>query len=213
MNKKGQFYIITVLIASFVIYGLVSGANTIKEPTLLSGFDRLSRNYVDESPRVVNYQIFLENSDPGNIDSFTSEYIKYAKSKNPTIGLFYAYRKVDYTNDKSVIGIKNYYDESIVVERKETIFGAEEDSLQDVSIDVGGKDFFFQFPVKIKNFGDEYYGRTILGDKVEIDIGGIIHTINYPPSGSGGPSFYAVVKSKEGELVDIQRTGSDEFII
>tara|TARA_Y100000310_G_scaffold343342_1_gene450506 strand:- start:701 stop:1351 length:651 start_codon:yes stop_codon:yes gene_type:complete len=215
MDKKGQFYIITVLIASLVIYSLVADVNDIVEPVLFSDFDRLSENYLNEAPKVVNYRLGLEEVDPGDLDIFTQDYIEFAQQKNPTIGLFYVYRTVDYGAGESKIGIKNYYDSSLGVygEKDEKILSAAEDSLQEVSIDVGGSDFFFQFPVKIRNFGDGFYSSEIDDeDTIEIDVGGIIHTINYPPAGVGGPSFYAVVKSEEGGIAEVTRTGTDEFI-
>ena len=64
MYKRGQFYIIIVIILALSIF-LVSGEqNTIKEVTLFQDFDDISENYVEEAPKVVNYAVYVTTEDP-----------------------------------------------------------------------------------------------------------------------------------------------------
>ncbi len=201
MHKKGQFYIITVLIASFAIYTLVHGANTLYEPILFSDFDTLSKNYMHEAPIVLNSAIYEGDYQvEDNLDRFTREYLGYAQQKNPTLGLFYVYSQAG----SQKVTVANYMSNPLGVEGD--LPGFREDSIQHVAIGVGGKDFFFTVPVEISNFGKDFYSQSLIpgSNSLDIQVGGVVHTINYP---ANAPSYSVVVQSTNRNTVEVLTGG------
>ena len=54
MNKRGQFYLIIVLILSLAIFGITYQVNSISEAVVWEDFNEVSQNYLSESTRVAN---------------------------------------------------------------------------------------------------------------------------------------------------------------
>ena len=55
MQKRGQVYLLTVIILAFVIYLLYTDTNVVKRTILDDDFEELSQNYDVESAKFVNY--------------------------------------------------------------------------------------------------------------------------------------------------------------
>jgi len=191
MNKRGQFYIITALILSFALFGVTYASNTIEEPVLFSNFNEVSQNYVTESTKLINGLLEEQESDiPGRLQTFTSDFLNYAKLRDPSFGMVYVY-----SQDDTAI-IKNEIDE-LIGESNESILGSEQDLVQDVSLEVGGMNFVHQVPITASNFGEEW--NTGFGEgPFRLSIGGIIYPIN-PDN-----SFSVIIRSIEGKNTQIE---------
>ena len=189
MNKRGQFYLIIVLVLSFLIYGITGKTNTIQQPILFEDFFDLSNNYMFESSRMINDALYNREDISSNLEEFTKEFLIYAQQKNPSVGLLYVY------NNGSDINITNYLDEFTLVEGT-PIGGAQAEVLERVVIDIGGVEFIHQVPLKLEEFGTEWYTSTSTNEKINISIGGILHSFDLAGS---GPSFNVILRSKTGE--------------
>lgn len=215
MNKKGQFYIIIVLIIGVAIYGISSEVNKIEEVSLFEDFSELSQNYVGEAPKVVNYAI--QNDDPVNpkLDDFTEEFMSLAKKKIPDIGLFYIY------SNGSNLTFRSYLGETVLVSNpnpdgslylEETVFGSEDEVLDTISINVGGKKFIRQVPVEIKNYGESFSSGSVPSSETEwisLNIGGIFHNFKVDSGQSNTvPTLDIILKSNSSISSQIYSTGN-----
>ena len=108
MNKRGQFYLIIVLVLAFLIYGVTGKTNSIEKPILFQDFSDLSENYVTESKNIVNDALYSNSLNVAtDLDSFTQEFLVYAKQKNPSVGIVYVYKEgID-------VRVANYLDNPI----------------------------------------------------------------------------------------------------
>jgi hypothetical protein len=115
MNKRGQIYILAVIILALALVGIASVVNKASQETIEGDFERLSENYDEESSRFVNSLIYTKDADMVNkFVGFTSFYSSYAKSQNPGFGLIYAF---SYENEKgNFINLGNFLDESVYLE-------------------------------------------------------------------------------------------------
>jgi len=116
MDKRGQVYILAVIIMAFVIYGLFTDTNVVKETIVEDDFEELATNYEVESAKFVNYLLAIGKTDVlevrDSFKTFTTTFTAYSKTKNPSFGLMYLF---DY-NDRLYIG--NYLDEDADIELK-----------------------------------------------------------------------------------------------
>ena len=99
MNKRGQIYLLTALIMSVIIYGMVTVSNKVSQEELKSDFEKLSQNYVTESAKLIN-SLIGKNDVASAFQNFTIMFTSYAKAQNPRFELIYAF---DY-NDSLYIG-------------------------------------------------------------------------------------------------------------
>lgn len=95
MNKKAQFYILAAVILltiAFIVFA-VSNKTIFKKTD--NTFDELHANYVREASSVVNSAIFeknkleLQNPDFSKVESFTNDFITYARTRMPAFSLMY----------------------------------------------------------------------------------------------------------------------------
>lgn len=86
-SKKGQLYIITMLLLSaFVFTASIKAAKT-NEPT--QQFELLTENYMNEGTRVVNSAIYNEKNVTGETQRFSDKFIEHANTKNINLYLLY----------------------------------------------------------------------------------------------------------------------------
>lgn len=106
--KKGQVYILSVLIIGFLLFTIITPANFIHQRVIDDDFEELSKNYQLESSKLLNELLNKEGTDEAVIDNtflnFTVSFTSYSKTKNPNFGLIYAFPY----NEKVFIG--NYAD-------------------------------------------------------------------------------------------------------
>jgi len=203
MNKKGQFYIIIVLVICMALYGVTREENTIKEATLFEDFSQLSANYIEETPKVINY-VIKENGDVyTELGEFTEEFLDYAKKRNSNVGIFYVY------NDGSGnVELRNYMSETGYTDLG-TISGFDEEIIQSVTVEIGGKDFYHQVPVGINEFGEGWYTSSGQTNNFDLTLGGIVH--NFDLTDPNIPEFIVILKSElEPEGVSTYIAGSSE---
>lgn len=109
--KKGQIYILAVVIIAFLIYTLVTPINIIHQRIIDDDFEELSENYQIESAKLLNALLNKKDADLGLINStflnFTVSFTSYSKTKNPNFGLIYAFPFGNY------VFIGNYADVDI----------------------------------------------------------------------------------------------------
>lgn len=110
MNKKGQVYIAAALILIAVIYLIVTKLNTVHQEKLETDFQKISKNYVIESNRLVNSLINSREDVMKGFTNFTLIFTGYSKAQNPNMGMVYIFK---YENK---IQIGNYLDTSIEVD-------------------------------------------------------------------------------------------------
>ena len=110
--KKGQIYILSVLIIGFLLFTIITPANFIHQRIIDDDFEELSKNYQLESSKLLTELLNREGTDEIIIDdtflNFTVSFTSYSKTKNPNFGLIYAFPY----DEKVFIG--NYADADIL---------------------------------------------------------------------------------------------------
>jgi hypothetical protein len=187
MNKRGQFYLIIVIILAVVAYGVSSEINSVEEPILFEDFSDVSENYIREGANVINYAIYNNVSVNETLSSFSKEFLTYAKQRNPTVSLLYMY------SNGTNITIKNFFSQTAVINNR-TTFGSEEVLVEDIAVEVGGKEFIHQVPIKIEDFGEGWYSLVTPTDKLNLSVGGIIHNFDFRRSDVS--EFKVILKAK-----------------
>lgn len=191
MNRRGQFYLIIVLVLAFLIYGVTGKTNSIEKPILFQDFSDLSENYVTESKNIVNDALYSNSPNiEVEVEAFTREFLVYAKQKNPSMGIVYVYK------NETGINVVNYLDQPIGTPT-EFIPTANQEVLERVIFDVGGKEFVHQVPLKLENFGAEWYSGGVPPGPLNISIGGILH--NFGDFSGTGPAFNVLLRATTGE--------------
>ncbi len=121
MQKKGQVYILAVIILAFIIYNLFTDTNIVKPTIVEDDFNELAANYGVESAKLVNYLLSKNiNNDVdvrNNFTVFTTTFTSYSKTKNPSFGLLYLF----HFKDRLYIG--NYLEETATVDAAGTSTG------------------------------------------------------------------------------------------
>ncbi len=109
MQKRGQLYILAVIVLAFVIYTLFADTNIVKETIIEDDFEQLAANYEVESAKFVNYLLSSNIDSPGDVEKhfkiFTGTFTSYSKTKNPDFGLLYLFHY------KSRLYVGNYLEE------------------------------------------------------------------------------------------------------
>ena len=112
--KKGQIYILSVLIIGFLLFTIITPANFIHQRIVDDDFEELSKNYQLESSKLLNELLNKEGTDGVKINNtflnFTVSFTSYSKTKNPNFGLIYAFPY----DDQVFIG--NYADTGITLQ-------------------------------------------------------------------------------------------------
>ncbi len=93
--KKGQIYILAVVIIAFLMYTLVTPVNFLHQRVIDDDFEELSQNYQIESAKLLNTLLNKQNVSLGLVNNtflnFTVSFTSYSKTKNPNFGLIYAF--------------------------------------------------------------------------------------------------------------------------
>ncbi|MFH1377022.1 MAG: hypothetical protein ABIH25_05295 [Candidatus Woesearchaeota archaeon] len=172
MNKRGQFYLIIVIVLALVIYGVTYQSNTIQESKTFEDFHDISQNYLVESKKIINNNLQKSplESPLVNLDIFTISFLQYAKARDPNLELLYIYRD----DEENKIFLQNYLGENVDLNYNLSIPGANDQVIQEVTIEVGGQTYTYQVPVSLGEFGSEWYGAEV-PQEFDLSIGGIIH--------------------------------------
>ena len=90
MDKRGQIYVIAIIILAVILFSLSSIVNEVQQEKLENDFEKLASNYEKEATKVVN-NLLSENADVvSSFSNFTILFTSYSKSQNPDFGLIYA---------------------------------------------------------------------------------------------------------------------------
>ncbi|MBT6995070.1 hypothetical protein HN865_02725 [Candidatus Woesearchaeota archaeon] len=197
MNKRGQFYLIIVLILSLAIFGITYQVNSISEAVVWEDFNEVSQNYLSESTRVANNAVKNKEDVTTKLETFSTSFLEYAQKRNPDLGLLFVY------GDENEITVRNYLDSSGTISG-ETIFGSNQEFVQDVTVRVGGKDFVYKVPITSKNFGDDWSGLTISNNPFNLSIAGIFHPFDLT---SGNPEFKVILRTETRLLNETYGSG------
>lgn len=112
MNKRGQMFVVIAFIICFILFTVITPYNTVKETVALQDFNELTENYKNEEPKVINKAI-AEGKNQGDtnaaVTEFTTEFIKFAKTKDPKFGIVYVVKDAE-----GNYIIKNYLNEQLV---------------------------------------------------------------------------------------------------
>lgn len=87
MNKKGQVYIIAVIILSLIFYGLSYTPNIAVQQEFKGDFEKLCQNYEVESSKLINSLLLSKKDIIESFTNFTVMFMSYSKSQNPNFGL------------------------------------------------------------------------------------------------------------------------------
>ena len=190
MDKRGQFYLIIVFILSLAIFGVTYRVNSISEAIIWEDFNSVSQNYLSESTKVANNAVKGHSDVTDELASFSTSFLEYAQKRNPDLGLLFVY------GDKDNITIKNYLDSGGAVDG-ETIFGNDQEFVQDVTVRIGGKDFIYKVPITSQNFGEDWSGLTVDNAPFNLSIAGILHPFNLSAS---TPEFKVILRTESTDL-------------
>lgn len=213
MDKRGQFYIILAIIISLAFFSLIIQDNKVQESILIQDFNDVSNNYVQEAPNVANYGIY-NNYNNDNIKSLLSDYssnfLYFARQKNPSIELIYIY------SNGTNVTVRSYTNETTYVTTENSttqlgIPGAEQQTINNINLNVAGKDFTQQVPLQIKNFGDQFSTADFPNmNNVVLNLGGVVHNFNLDTT--NGPQLSILIRSQTGSAVQVyQKSGTNIF--
>ena len=199
-NKKGQFYIIISVILAIAVFSVTSNPNTIKEAVLFEDFEDVSNNYIHESEYVINNALQNEDNININLAVFTNRYLQYSEQRNPNLQLLYVY------SNGSDVYLANYFNGAVINDKTETL-GAGQPLMQDVFINIAGKEFTHKVPVKTQEFGKDWYTGS-MPNAFNLSIAGFVHNFNLTQS---GPDFKVII-NLPGEILEIPfGEGTDEY--
>jgi hypothetical protein len=200
-NKKGQFYIILSVLLAVAVFGVTSNSNTIKEAILFEDFEDLSDNYIQESEYVINYALESKLNVEDLLNEFTQDYLDYSEQKNPNLQLLYVY------SDGENVYLANYFNGPIQILGEEEIPGAEQQLMQDIFIEIGGKEYSYKVPIKTEDFGYDWYtGQP--PTNFDLSVAGFLHPFDLS---ADGPEFNVIIYLEEGEIVIPVGDGSGEY--
>ena len=91
-NKKGQLFLLIAIVIILITFPIIAEYNTIRVGVALEDFNELSQGYTTESPKVINAALFSGKDPVLSLNEFTNRYLDYARQKEPTFGILYAYR-------------------------------------------------------------------------------------------------------------------------
>lgn len=109
MYKRGQIYILAVILLAVVIYGLSTVLNIVEQEEVRGDFETLAQNYEIESSKLINSVLQSGGPVPEAFENFTILFTSYSKAKSPGFNIFYA---LAYKN-KMYFG--NFMDEEMLI--------------------------------------------------------------------------------------------------
>ncbi len=203
-GKRGQFYLVAAIIIILILYSLSTRVNVIREQPRFTDFNRIADNYLSEVTKIVNYGIYTKIADiqASLIAPFTANFIAYARTRDPNIGLVYVY------GDNSKTVIENHLPGDTIVYYNSSdpdtdplsgqIFTSDSESINEVGVTIGGEDFKHVVPVKLGSFSSNYYSSTLASiDNLRIDVLGVPYLYD---SGSTDNSFNVVFRTENEEF-------------
>lgn len=202
MNNKGQLYILAIIILILIIFSIAMEYNKIVAKQKEMDFEQLSQNYITEAQKVINEAI--ENGDDVSekLSGFTNEFIVYAKTKDPGIGMLYMF------GNGSGLYMENYLVSDQAHYKNKTLWPAGSYVLNQISMDIGGRNFTHNIPTKISKFSKDYIGGEFSKENsVLLDIGGVFYKLQ---AGDDPNSFTVVIKSSTEEGDILQKIKSDD---
>ncbi len=202
IGKRGQFYLVAAIIIILILYSLSTKVNVIREQPRFTDFNRIADNYLTEVTKIINYGIYSRIADiqASLIAPFTANFIAYARTRDPNIGLVYVY------GDNSKTVIENhlpgdtivYYNSSDPLAQSGRRFSSDSESINQVGVTIGGEDFMHVVPVKLGSFSSNYYSSTLASvDNLRIDVLGVPYLYD---RGSTDNSFDVVFRTEDEEF-------------
>ena len=83
MHKRGQVFLIAVIILILALFSVVVSYNSIKTYYGLDDFKRLSENYQAEYPKVYNYAVYTGVNVSEAVENFSSLFLQQARETDP----------------------------------------------------------------------------------------------------------------------------------
>jgi len=121
MNKRGQIYIIAVLILGFILFSLLVQPNFVNKNIIDDDFETLSKNFDVESTRFINEYLKSNNIDSQvlitEFGEFSRDFSNYARNQNPDFEVIFILRR-----DGDIL-IGNFMDENIQIGNNQDISG------------------------------------------------------------------------------------------
>ncbi len=197
-GKRGQFYLIAAIIIVLVLYSLATRFNTFQELPRFTDFNELSGNYINEVAKIVNHGIYknIANIQGSLITPFTQNFLEYARTRDPNIGLVYVYGQGDATSGVTII--ENHLPGEVVVYNSGVdggvLFDSEADTINEIGLKIGGEEFVHNVPVKLGSFSSSYFSATIPSsvDTLKLDVAGTPFLFN---PGGGNLFFDVIIKT------------------
>jgi len=87
-NKKAQFYLFTAIVLIGISFTLIPSAAKIEEPK--KSFSQLYKNFIKESPYVINSAVKTHSNLTYNYTLFVNNFLAFARTRDPQFGLLYA---------------------------------------------------------------------------------------------------------------------------
>lgn len=205
MNNRGQLYILAIIILALVIFSIAMEYNKIVTKSEEMDFEQLSKNYITEAQKVINEAIENEDDVSEELSEFTNAFILYAKTKDPNIGMLYMF------GNGSGLYMENYLSTDQAYYKNKTMWPAGSYVLNQISIDIGERNFTQNVPTKINQFSKDYIGGEFSKENsVLLDIGGVFYRLK---TGDDPNSFTAVIKSstEEGDVLQKIKSNDPEW--
>ena len=96
MNKRGQIYLVAVILIGFILFALLSQGNYVRRVIIDDDFDTLSKNFDTESARFINENLDLDATNLGTkFASFSNTFSDYSRTQNPDFELLFLLRTSD----------------------------------------------------------------------------------------------------------------------
>lgn len=178
MRKRGQIFLVAAVLLALVIFSLVSIYNDYQEKIVLEDFPDLSSNYQQELKQLTNEVLLSgQESQVGDeLESFTNDYVDYARTIDPNIGFVYVY----WDRKTGTAKVVNYGDQPInVIGTQDTGTAFTDQSLGIVDISLGSGDMKFKktVPVRLTQFDETYNDVEIPEDTFNLEVGGVFYNI------------------------------------
>ena len=200
-NKRGQFYIIFIVLIVVIISGLITTSNyarRVKDPVK---FYDLSEDFEAETTKIIDYGIFSGESQVNInelINNFSAEYLEYVQKKDPNLELIYIF------GNENDITIDNYYYEGDEIKVKsqtgleQEIEPGSEITTSKITIHYGEKEFTRDIGERVRYYAEVSQNIKEPGKWIQVEIAGIVHDFQLGPN----LAFYYVI-STTGEEKEI----------
>lgn len=166
MNKRGQFYILTAVIFSVFIFGIVMTTNEVKVNRDAKEFYEYAENIAREIHAVQDSDLILGSGN--NLSDFVNDLGVNLKDRDPTANFLVIY------GNNVLLTIQNMGSENVVVNEK-IIQGfhnlkTSEISISGTSLEVSQPFGNSKNQINITNLGTEKLNLTFDGKDYELDI-------------------------------------------